>query len=114
MELSFKVEDQEGKPINGATIKIKKINEDGSMEDVTISDEGVVEGKYKVGDTFKVLEVSKDGYDLVTDLTQQIIIDARQSENIIPLVMSIKKVRLIWNEWSEKSNLDFFFWLFAV
>ena len=116
MELSFKVEDQEGNPINGATIKIQKINEDGSMENVAITEEGVVEGKFKEGTSFKVMEVSKEGYELVTDLTQEIIIDARQSENIIPLVLSIKKVSIIMIminlERSEKCNLDFFFSLY--
>ena len=116
LELSFKVEDQEGNPINGATIKIQKINEDGSMENVAITEEGVVAGKFKEGTSFKVMEVSKEGYELVTDLTQEIIIDARQSENIIPLVLSIKKVSIIMIminlERSEKCNLDFFFSLY--
>ena len=50
--------------------------------------------KYLAGTKFEVT-VSKEGYELVTDVTKGITVDPRQSANTYSYVMNIKSVSLI-------------------
>ena len=90
LELSFKVVDEKEKALKGVTIKIKN---DKDSEELTTDDNGEVKAKkkYKAGTKFS-LELSKDGYELVTDVTEGITVDARQSENVFSFKMNIKSV----------------------
>ena len=89
LELSFKVVDEKEKALKGVTIKIK--NDDS--EELTTDDNGEVKAKnkYAAGTKFN-LELSKNGYELVSDVTKGITVDARQSENEFSYTMNIKSV----------------------
>ena len=90
LELSFKVVDEKEKALKGVTIKIKN---DEDSEELTTDDTGVVKAamKYAAGTKFN-LELSKNGYKLVSDVTKGITVDARQSENEFSYQMNIKSV----------------------
>ena len=90
LELSFKVVDEKEKALKGVTIKIENDKESGGF---ITDDNGVVipAKKFAAGTKFTV-EVSKDGYELVTDVTKGISVDARQSENAFSFQMKIKSV----------------------
>ena len=93
LELSFKVVDEKEKALKGVTIKIKN---DKDSEELTTDDNGEVKAKKKyAADTKFSLELSKDGYELVTDVTKGITVDARQSENVFSFKMNIKSVSSI-------------------
>ena len=96
MELSFKVVDAKDAPLKDVTIKIKN---DKESEDLKTDANGQVKAaeKYAAGTKFNV-EVSKEGYELVTDVTKGITVDARQSENVFSFQQSIKSVIIISNE----------------
>ena len=90
LELSFKVVDEKDKALKGVTIKIK------NSEELTTDDNGEVKAKNKyAAETELSLELSKDGYELVTDVTKGITVDARQSENVFSFKMNIKSVSSI-------------------
>ena len=90
LELSFKVVDEKEKALKGVTIKIKN---DKDSEELTTDDNGEVKAKnkYAAGTKFN-LELSKNGYELVSDVTKGITVDARQSENEFSYTMNIKSV----------------------
>ena len=90
LELSFKVVDEKEKALKGVTIKIKN---DKDSEELTTDENGDVKAKkkYAAGTKFN-LELLKNGYELVTDVTKGITVDARQSENAFPFQMKIKSV----------------------
>ena len=90
LELSFEVDDEKEKAMKDVTIKIKN---DKDSEELTTDDNGEVKAKKKYAtDTKFSLKVSKDGYELVTDVTKGISVDARQSENAFSFQMKIKSV----------------------
>ena len=93
LELSFKVVDTKDAPLKDVTIKISN---DKESEELKTDESGHVKAakKYAAGTQFKV-EVSKDGYELVTDVTKGITVDARQSENVFSFKKNIKSVSLI-------------------
>ena len=90
LELDFKVVDEKEKALKGVTIKIKN---DEDSEELTTDDNGVVKAamKYAAGTKFN-LELSKNGYKLVSDVTKGITVDERQSENEFSYTMNIKSV----------------------
>ena len=90
MELSFKVVDENENVLKDVTIKIKN---DKDSEELKTNENGEVKAgeKYAAGTKFTV-EVSKEGYELITDVTNGINVDARQSENAFPFQMKIKSV----------------------
>ena len=95
LELSFKVVDTKDAPLKDVTIKIKN---DKVTEELTTDVNGEVKaaGKYAAGTKFNV-ELSKEGYQLVTDVKEGITVDARQSENVFSFQKNIKSVSFISN-----------------
>ena len=93
LELSFKVVDAKDAPLKDVTIKIKN---DKESEEIKTDEngQGKAANKYATGTKFNV-EVSKDGYELVTDVTKGITVDARQSENTFSFQQKIKSVSII-------------------
>ena len=93
LELSFKVVDENENALKGVTIQIKN---DKDSEELKTDDNGEVKAvkKYAAGNTFSV-EISKEGYELDTDVTNGITVDARQSENTFSFKKNIKSVSLI-------------------
>ena len=73
-----------------------KIKNDQTSEDLKTDVDGVAKAakKYAAKTKFTV-ELSKEGYQLVTDVTKGIIVDARQSENQFSFKKNIKSVSLI-------------------
>ena len=94
MELTFKVVDQNDDPLNGVTVTITKGGDSETLE-ITENGEIKAENKYAPGTAFTLVTVQKEGYTLVTDVTQGIMVDARQSENTFSFEMSIESVRAI-------------------
>ena len=93
LELSFKVVDENKNALKDVTIKIK--NEKDS-EELKTDDNGEVKAvKKSPADTKFTVELSKDGYELITDVTNGITVDARQSENEFSFKMNIKSVSFI-------------------
>ena len=93
LELSFKVVDEKEKALKDVIIKIKN---DKDSEELKTDDNGEVKAANKyAADTKFSLELSKDGYELVTDVTKGITVDARQSENVFSFKMNIKSVSSI-------------------
>ena len=96
LELSFKVVDENEKALKGVTIQIKN---DKDSEELKTNDNGEVKaGKKYAADTKFTVEVSKEGYELITDVTNGINVDARQSENAFSFKMNIKSVSFISDE----------------
>ena len=95
LELAFKVVDEKEKALKGVTIKIKN---DKDSEELTTDDNDEVKAKnkYAAGTKFNV-ELSKEGYQLVTDVKEGITVDARQSENVFSFQKNIKSVSFISN-----------------
>ena len=93
LELSFKVVDENENALKDATIKIKN---DKDSEELKTDDNGEVKAgeKYAAGTKFTV-EVLKEGYELITDVTNGITVDARQSENAFSFKKNIKSVSFI-------------------
>ena len=93
LELSFKVVNAKDAALKDVTIKIKN---DKESEELKTDENGEVKAtkKYAAGTKFTV-EVSKEGYELVTDVTKGITVDARQSENIFSFQQNIKSVSII-------------------
>ena len=93
LELSFKVVDENENALKDVTIKIKN---DKDSEELKTDDNGEVKAgdKYAVSTKFTV-EVLKEGYELITDVTNGINVDARQSENAFSFKMNIKSVSFI-------------------
>ena len=93
MELSFKVVDAKDAPLKDVTIKIKN---DKESEELKTDANGQVKAakKYAAGTKFNV-ELTKEGYELVTDVTNGITVDARQSENTFSFQQKIKSVCII-------------------
>ena len=93
MELSFKVVDEKEKALKGVIITIKN---DKDSEELTTNDNGIVKAKNKYAPGTKLtVELKKDGYELVTDVTNGITVDARQSENVFHFKKNIKSVSFI-------------------
>ena len=92
LELSFKVVDTKDAPLKDVTIKIKN---DKESEEIKTDEngQGKAANKYAAGTKFNV-EVSKEGYELVTDVTKGITVDARQSENTFSFKKNIKSVSI--------------------
>ena len=90
LELSFKVVDTKDAPLKDVTIKIKN---DEVTKELTTDENGEAKAadKYAAGTKFNV-ELSKEGYQLVTDVKEGITVDARQSENEFSYTMNIKSV----------------------
>ena len=93
LELSFKVVDENENALKDVTIKIKN---DKDSEELKTDGNGEVKAgkKYAAGTKFSV-DLSKAGYELVTDVTKGIIVDARQSENAFSFKKNIKSVSFI-------------------
>ena len=93
LELSFKVVDEKENPLKDVTIKIEN---DKDSEELKTDDNGEVKAEKKYAAVTKfTVELSKDGYELVTDVTNGITVDARQSENTFSYKMNIKSVSFI-------------------
>ena len=93
LELSFKVVDENENALKDVTIKIKN---DKDSEELKTDDKGEVKAVKKYpADTKFTVELSKDGYELITDVTNGITVDARQSENAFSFKMNIKSVSFI-------------------
>ena len=93
LELSFKVVDENENALKDVTIKIKN---DKDSEELKTDAKGEVKAVKKyAADTKFTVEVSKEGYELITDVTNGINIDARQSENAFSFKMNIKSVSFI-------------------
>ena len=93
LELSFKVVDENENALKDVTIKIKN---DKDSEELKTDENGEVKAgkKYAAGTKLSV-DLSKEGYELITDVTNGITVDARQSENAFSFKMNIKSVSFI-------------------
>ena len=92
--LSFKVTDQENTPLSEAMIKLSSSS--GDPEESILTDvNGVVKTakEYPIGTKFNIM-VSKEGYDLVTDVTLEITVSERASENMFSFQMKFKSVTI--------------------
>ena len=93
LELSFKVVDENENALKDATIKIKN---DKDSEELKTDDKGEVKAAMKYpADTKFTVELNKAGYELITDVTNEITVDARQSENAFSFKMRIRSVSFI-------------------
>ena len=93
LELSFKVVDTKDAPLKDVTIKISNDKESEELK-TDVNGHAKAAKKYAAGTKFNV-EVSKEGYELVTDVTKGITVDARQSENTFSFQQKIKSVSII-------------------
>ena len=91
MELTFKVVDQNGDALNDVNIEITNDQDESETVMIEANGEAKATNKYGPGTELSVT-VEKEGYSLVTDVTQGITVDARQSENTFSFEMSIKSV----------------------
>ena len=93
LELTFKVVDEKETALKGVIITIKN---DKDSEELTTDANGEVKAKNKYTPGTKLsVELKKDGYELVTDVTNGITVDARQSENVFHFKKNIKSVSFI-------------------
>ena len=92
--LSFKVTDQENTPLSEAMIKLSSSS--GDPEESILTDtNGVVKTakEYPINTKFNIM-VSKEGYDLVTDVTLEITVSERASDNMLSFQMKSKSVTI--------------------
>ena len=89
--LSFKVTDQKNNPLSEAMIKLSSSSGD-PKESILTDANGVVKTakEYPIGTKFNVM-VSKKGYDLVTDVTLEITVSERASDNMLSFQMKSKR-----------------------
>ena len=94
-KLSFNVVDKAG-AVSLSNVKIKISDGFIKMEELMSGANGKAETKkkYDFGTKFTVVEVSKDGYKLETDLANGIIVGAEEAENVVKIIMSIELVRI--------------------
>ena len=92
--LSFKVTDQKNNPLNEAMIKLTGLSGD-SVDSILTDANGVVKTakEYPIGTKFNIM-LSKEGYDLVTDVTLEITVSEKASENMFSFQMNSKSVTI--------------------
>ena len=91
-KLTFNVEDKTG--VSLSNVKIKIMGGLNKMEELMSGANGKAETKkqYDFGTKFTMVEVSKDGYKLETDLANGITVGAEEAENVVKIIMSIELV----------------------
>ena len=92
-KLSFNVVDKAG-AVSLSNVKIKISDGFIKMEELISGANGKAETKkqYDFGTKFTMVEVSKDGYKLETDLANGITVGAEEAENVVKIIMSIELV----------------------